>query len=860
MALAVSQTARAQTLPDVVPLDTWGPSGTVAAVARDGHTLYVGGDFDYVGPETGPVAAFALDGVDPVTIATGFDGDVRHLVALPGGGWMVAGHLRRDGSSNAIQIARLDAQGRPDPTFFAEYSGNLSALATDGARVFLGGQFFSVNGLPRTGVAAVDAATGTLLPWNPVLADSTFTPDVRELVVHQGVVYAAGQFTSVNGTTRNGFAALDANTGATLAIDQSTLRSIDAMSATGDTLYLVGRRPTFEVAGLALAISTGEALAWALPTTVNDVDAIVATPSRIFVAGFNSVRALDPVTGAILGPPVVTDGSVDAMAVGDGLVVVGLTQFSTGVTSEVRMFDADTGAPRLQSIRLDQRATVVGIGGGRVTMAGGFRSAGGVARSNLFALDVRTGRPTTFAPRVQGQVAALAVTGGVLVVGGSFSAIDSTARNGLAALTASTGALLSWAPLEFGAVRALTIAGATLHIGGDFDIVDGYARPNLAGISLATGGVTGWLPVPDRTVSGLAATSDTVFAVGEFVATAHGPRGRGAAFSLATGAATAWNPGANAPIGDVAVAGSTIGVVGGFNELNGLDRRGVGFLDAEGRVLPLVLERDGVMPLSIAGLGEHFFVGGYFTSGSVTRHLLAISTRNGVELWGPAFEDSSFSPEVSTLARYPDLLVVGGRFSRVSGRRLHNLAVFAGGRPGPPTTLRARVTGTVASLSWAAPGGTAPEAFVVEAGTASGASNVGRFVVGGTAVAGALGPGTYFVRVRAILGGVEGQPSSEVVLTVPSTAVAPAAPQNLSAAVGGGLVRLFWTASPGNAESYVIEAGLSPGQSNLAVLDTTTLDTAFSAAVAPGTYYVRLRARNTFGTSAPSNEVTIVVP
>jgi len=59
--------------------------------------------------------------------------------------------------------------------------------------------------------------------------------------------------------------------------------------------------------------------------------------------------------------------------------------------------------------------------------------------------------------------------------------------------------------------------------------------------------------------------------------------------------------------------------------------------------------------------------------------------------------------------------------------------------------------------------------------------------------------------------------------------------------------------------SYIIEAGSVPGLSNLVVSDTGGAATTFIATAGAGTYYVRMRTKNACGTSAPSNEVTLVV-
>jgi hypothetical protein len=94
--------------------------------------------------------------------------------------------------------------------------------------------------------------------------------------------------------------------------------------------------------------------------------------------------------------------------------------------------------------------------------------------------------------------------------------------------------------------------------------------------------------------------------------------------------------------------------------------------------------------------------------------------------------------------------------------------------------------------------------------------------------------------------------------TLTLRAVAPTAPSNLVATVNGLAVTLTWTASGNAPTQYILQAGFAPGQTAITV-PLGAASTTFSASAAAGTYYVRVVAANGDGTSAPSNEVTVVL-
>jgi hypothetical protein len=186
--------------------------------------------------------------------------------------------------------------------------------------------------------------------------------------------------------------------------------------------------------------------------------------------------------------------------------------------------------------------------------------------------------------------------------------------------------------------------------------------------------------------------------------------------------------------------------------------------------------------------------------------------------------------------------------------------------PAAPFELASTVNGATVTLQWQAESGAcAPTFFIVQVGSAPGLSNLMTVSTGSAATLTGtnVSAGTYHVRVLAGSTTGNSTPSNETIVQVGSgggtCSAPPAAPFALTSTTTGTTVALSWQASPA-ATSYLIEAGSSPGASNLAASNTGSAATTFAASgVAPGVYYVRVRGSNACGTSAPSNQVTVSV-
>ena len=187
--------------------------------------------------------------------------------------------------------------------------------------------------------------------------------------------------------------------------------------------------------------------------------------------------------------------------------------------------------------------------------------------------------------------------------------------------------------------------------------------------------------------------------------------------------------------------------------------------------------------------------------------------------------------------------------------------------PTAPQALAYTLSGSILTLTWnVLLEGDAPTAYIIEAGSSSGAADVASFSTGSTAtsfVATVGGNALFYIRVRSrTAAGTTSPPSNEVIVAVGNATLPPGAPTALTATASGSTVTLQWTAATtgGAPSGYIIEVGSSSGSANLANFSTGSTSTTLSSADVPaGTYFVRVRGTNASGSGAPSNEVVIFV-
>ncbi len=120
--------------------------------------------------------------------------------------------------------------------------GLVVTASPDGTRVYVGGDFTTVDGQARNRLAAFDTATGSLVAsFHPSMSSR-----VRALAATTSTVYAGGSFTTVNGSARAHLSAIAAGAGALLSwAPKADDGEVSAMVlAPGGTRLVVGGRFT----------------------------------------------------------------------------------------------------------------------------------------------------------------------------------------------------------------------------------------------------------------------------------------------------------------------------------------------------------------------------------------------------------------------------------------------------------------------------------------------------------------------------------------------------------------------------------------------------------------------------------------
>ncbi len=552
---------------------TWSTNGNAYTVASDGaNRLYVGGEFDQVGPtQGGGVVVDPSSGLIGGNTAALVGGKVLSAAQDGAGGWYIGGDFSLVGDKYRRGLAHILSNGALDPSFSPRPNGTVHAVVYDAPRnrVYLGGNFTTVQQLAASRIAAVDAVTGTLVSgWT-----GNANNNVRALALSPSgdTLYAGGDFTKMNSTTRTRMAALNPTTGALtsfVAGASSTVHEILPDSA-GTTIYVAGAFTT--LAGSTRnrigAVGTSGTLVSSFNPNANGIVYGLARSldgTSIYAAGaFTSIGGQSRNYLASLtvgGTADIFDATVtgivrDVTVESSGSLLVAGDFISVGATPRNRVARVNSDSslstwnPNASDVSYVARPNSSGTG---VLIGGAFSFVGGTSRRNLAAFDLSASGAVVNAWQADadGPVWTLLAHTATdsLYLGGDFANVAGVSRSRVAKLSMTSGVLNSGFVANADAiVRHIEVGpDSKVYIGGSFTTINNVHSGRLTRVNATTGARdASWQSTPDARVNGFVISNDaqTIYVTGQFTSIGGSARRGLGAVNLSTGLATSWNPG-----------------------------------------------------------------------------------------------------------------------------------------------------------------------------------------------------------------------------------------------------------------------------------------------------------------------------
>ena len=515
--------------------------GLVSALALQGDTLYVGGDFGHVGGATRENLG-AVSATDGSTLAFRADQDTRVTEIEAGAGRVYVG---------TDHVEALDpVTGAAVPGFVSPTQDGVSALLLAGGRLYVGG----------ARLVAADPVTGAVDPAFDVQADASGEFRFHTLLLAGGLLYAGSTQHTVDGRPGR-LVALDPATGAAdPAFDPqvtggegtfpSPLGGVFDLALHGDRLWVGG---AFDHAGgepagnlAVLDPATGARLDVAVPSLHRQVNAVDVSGDATYVGGHfyldhpvstQGIAALDATTlEPVPGFRVTKQPWWGDLVVAPNALYVGPTHFYgydphaanppyfTARTDKVRAYDPDTGAVDRSRTHTVRNLTGLTTVGNDLVVAQRLEDDVKFPRNRIVVYGPDGTRLRAFPVPLRGYISSLTSVNGDLLAIGSFkrSTAEGFPRNtAMVRFRFADGARRTYFdPKIGGPVYDAAVQGRTIFASGLFHrVFQGldFDRPGLTRMTARSGKSEQFRPASfaaNRVLLRLSALGDTLWVGG----------------------------------------------------------------------------------------------------------------------------------------------------------------------------------------------------------------------------------------------------------------------------------------------------------------------------------------------------------
>jgi hypothetical protein len=620
-------------------------NGYVYAVYKKGGSYYIGGDFSYVGLNTGYGALTAMNNDYPNMNFPQFNSQVYALIPDGNGGWYAGGNFTTVGGISKSYVAHIKSNNTVDNAFSANCNGGVRALLKVGSRLYIGGGFTTVNGTTRLYAAAVNATTGALVnSWNP--APNSTVNTITAAFGTDTTIWIGGYFTTINTTNllRPYLAHVNTTNGNFITGSVSADNIVNKITTHGDSIFIGG---DFSRLGLK-----------------TDYLSSIAEGSKVSDQGMpnanNQVRCIIP------------DGNGGWYVGGYFTQIGGINKNYIAHIKSNKTVDAGFTASCSYAVLAMVKD------GNKLYIGGAFTSVNGTPRNYIAAINATTGALiTTWDPNANNQVNTIALKDSVVIAGGYFTSVKAQNAYRLAVIKKSNGAVVGGYPGYDNVLQKVSVLGDSVLTGGYYTH-SAYYSPNSAQITTTNVKPNPGFPATNGIIYSVAQDASGNYYVGGSFTTIGGINQAyiaklNASFQVVTG----WAPQVNNAVRAVLVSGTTVYIGGLFNITNGASRPYISALNTANPGGNKTWNSSlNSYVYSLVTDGTSIYAGGLFTqvNGVTARGLLAKFNLNGAldGSWNP--NASGGGGTVEQLAISGTNILAGGSFTTVGGVTRNYLA------------------------------------------------------------------------------------------------------------------------------------------------------------------------------------------
>lgn len=529
----------------------WVPNGPVNSLVLHDTTVIIGGDFDQLSPVTGSFIRLdtSTAQVDPSLFKV--NGAVYAIFEDTASGYIyVGGSFTRVGNQSAENIFRLKPDGTFDNTFSHAVNGTVYAIDKHDTDLFIGGDFTQIDGQTRNYFGGIQLNTGDLNYCDPDLNGPVYC---MALDVVSGTIIIGGDFTQLQTFNPPYIAKIVMTTGGPItfnAVPWTAVPNVNGpvydVELRSGMIFMCGEFTQFSSVprrGLAAILNINGNLQAPNAGVVGSVYTLEIIASSIYIGGAFSSAGLQPRANLAC-----LDFNFTALPWNPG---------TNGIVRDISVVDSD-----------------------ELFIGGNYSVIGGDTSGRGAIVDRFTGTVRNWNPEINGPVYASAIDApGRLYVGGDFFGSGGELRKNLCALSVNTGLVTAWNPAVNNTVHTMTLDGDTLYFAGDFAVVGATSRGRAAAIDLNGFSLLPFNPIVNGLVRTITVTDSAVYMGGNFTSLGGQPRNNIGKVSKSTSLATPWNPNCFGTVNKILVDQSWVYVAGFYSTISGVSRENLSRLN-----------------------------------------------------------------------------------------------------------------------------------------------------------------------------------------------------------------------------------------------------------------------------------------